>query len=331
MKKFFQSKGFIVSSLALLCVTILGVCWFVSRDRTGDFRPDESPPSSVTGDWSDGGTQTDGDNGADAYAPGQSTDAEEEYPKVTSQTEDEVVIDFTDTEKPEETPPPVPEGKTEIKDSGQEHTVNPDPSVPEVTAPPAEQAPPSNEPVPGSSNGNGAVYVVDSALTKSAASDFLTRQDYDLIVLDVNLPDGNGFDFCREVKDRRPDTAVIFLTANDMESDSRGLGDGRFLLADYLSIYRGRCSNDFSRSKVPVCERSYIRFFRFLHSILLSISCSGQGSSRFLFGSMQTRYLLCSCHFAVAYGMGNERNSICPAHCRYNFRSNHAIYGNASS
>ena len=110
MKKFFQSKGFIVSSLALLCVTSLGVCWFVSRDRTGDFRPDESPPSSVTGDWSDGGTQTDGDNGADAYAPGQSTDAEEEYPKVTSQTEDEVVIDFTDTEKPEETPPPVPEG-----------------------------------------------------------------------------------------------------------------------------------------------------------------------------------------------------------------------------
>ena len=79
MKKFFQSKGFIVSSLALLCVSILGVCWFVSRDRTGDFRPDESPPSSVTGDWSDGGTQTDGDNGADAYAPGQSTDAKEEY------------------------------------------------------------------------------------------------------------------------------------------------------------------------------------------------------------------------------------------------------------
>ena len=46
----------------------------------------------------------------------RSTDAEEEYPKVTSQTEDEVVIDFTDTEKLEETPPPVPEGKTEIKE-----------------------------------------------------------------------------------------------------------------------------------------------------------------------------------------------------------------------
>ena len=68
-------------------------------------------------------------------------------------------------------------------------------------------------------NLNTAGYTVDSVLTKSAASGFLTKQDYDLIVLDINLPDGNGFDFCREVKERRPDTAIIFLTANDMESD----------------------------------------------------------------------------------------------------------------
>lgn len=39
------------------------------------------------------------------------------------------------------------------------------------------------------------------------------------VVLDVNLPDGNGFDFCWEAKERRSDTAIIFLTANDMESD----------------------------------------------------------------------------------------------------------------
>ena len=65
---------------------------------------------------------------------------------------------FTDTEKPEETPPPVPEGKTEIEDPGEEHEVNPDPAVPEVTAPPAEESTSSNEPAPGSSNGSGAVY-----------------------------------------------------------------------------------------------------------------------------------------------------------------------------
>lgn len=68
-------------------------------------------------------------------------------------------------------------------------------------------------------NLSAAGYVVDTALNRAVASQLCEKQDYDLIVLDVNLPDGNGFDFCREVKERRPDTAVIFLTANDMESD----------------------------------------------------------------------------------------------------------------
>ena len=64
-----------------------------------------------------------------------------------------------------------------------------------------------------------AGYSVDAAMTKAAATHQCEKQDYDLIVLDINLPDGNGFDFCREMRERRPDTAIIFLTANDMESD----------------------------------------------------------------------------------------------------------------
>lgn len=62
-------------------------------------------------------------------------------------------------------------------------------------------------------------YSVDGVTSKGKAESLFLKQKYDLIVLDVNLPDGNGFDFCREVKERCPDTAVIFLTANDMESD----------------------------------------------------------------------------------------------------------------
>lgn len=159
MKNFFKSKGFIISVFAVVCAAILGICWFVSRDHMGDFKPDESPPSSTTSDWSDGGTQNGGNSsGSDAYSSGQSSGTEDEYPKVTSETESEVVLDFTDTEKPEETPPPLPEGKTEIEDPGEEHEINPDPSVPEVTAPPAEESTNNNEPAPGSSNGNGAVY-----------------------------------------------------------------------------------------------------------------------------------------------------------------------------
>ena len=68
-------------------------------------------------------------------------------------------------------------------------------------------------------NLNAAGYKVDSALFKREAENYIEKQKYELIVLDVNLPDGNGFDFCKEAKERCPETAVIFLTANDMESD----------------------------------------------------------------------------------------------------------------
>lgn len=68
-------------------------------------------------------------------------------------------------------------------------------------------------------NLSAAGYAVDSAMTKATATHLCEKQDYDLMILDINLPDGSGFDFCREVKERRSDTAVIFLTANDMESD----------------------------------------------------------------------------------------------------------------
>ena len=68
-------------------------------------------------------------------------------------------------------------------------------------------------------NLSAAGYIVDAAMTISAAVNSCEAQDYDLIVLDVNLPDGNGFELCGQIKERRPDTAVIFLTANDMESD----------------------------------------------------------------------------------------------------------------
>ena len=67
-----------------------------------------------------------------------------------------------------------------------------------------------------------------------------------LVVEDDRLPDGNGFDFCRELKERRPDTAVIFLTANDMESDMlRGfeLGADDYVTKPFpLSVFQKKVS-----------------------------------------------------------------------------------------
>lgn len=41
----------------------------------------------------------------------------------------------------------------------------------------------------------------------------------DMVLLDVNLPDGEGFSFCRWVKEQK-EVPVIYLTARDMEEDA---------------------------------------------------------------------------------------------------------------
>lgn len=50
------------------------------------------------------------------------------------------------------------------------------------------------------------------------ARKLLQKNSYALVVLDVNLPDGNGFNFLQELK-QNFSVPVILLTANDMEAD----------------------------------------------------------------------------------------------------------------
>lgn len=54
--------------------------------------------------------------------------------------------------------------------------------------------------------------------TLQEAKSFLVQHSPDLIVLDVGLPDGNGFDFCRDLR-KKIQTPVIFLTARSDEVD----------------------------------------------------------------------------------------------------------------
>ena len=60
-------------------------------------------------------------------------------------------------------------------------------------------------------------YETDIARTVAEAEQFRQQGSYDLLVLDVSLPDGSGFDFCRKVRlDSK--VPILFLTASDEET-----------------------------------------------------------------------------------------------------------------
>ena len=62
-------------------------------------------------------------------------------------------------------------------------------------------------------------YLSVAAYNCKKATQLMQNDHFDLAILDVNLPDGNGFDLCRAFKDAWPELPVIFLTANDLETD----------------------------------------------------------------------------------------------------------------
>lgn len=64
-----------------------------------------------------------------------------------------------------------------------------------------------------------AGYGVYSTATIKGGKKLFRGKEMDLILLDVNLPDGEGFSFCKWVKAQRG-VPVIYLTARDLEEDA---------------------------------------------------------------------------------------------------------------
>lgn len=110
-------------------------------------------------------------------------------------------------------------------------------------------------------------YEVDNAGTVREALALFRENAYDLLLLDVTLPDGTGFDICREVR-RGSTVPIIFLTASDQEiSIVKGLDMGGddyitkpFRLNELLSRIKAllRRSGQFSRAE-SVLEANGIR------------------------------------------------------------------------
>lgn len=59
-------------------------------------------------------------------------------------------------------------------------------------------------------------YELDVAQTIVEANTLWADGKYDLLVLDVSLPDGTGFEFCKKVR-QVSKVPIIFLTASDEE------------------------------------------------------------------------------------------------------------------
>lgn len=60
-------------------------------------------------------------------------------------------------------------------------------------------------------------FQVISAKTAKESKEKLDNKNIDMVLLDVSLPDGNGFEICKEIKEKN-DIPIIFLTAQDEET-----------------------------------------------------------------------------------------------------------------
>ena len=78
-----------------------------------------------------------------------------------------------------------------------------------------------------------AAMAADVAATGNAGLTALTVNDYDLAVLDVGLPDLDGFEVCRQHRERGGKTPILMLTARGgLDDRIRGLDVGA---DDYLA------------------------------------------------------------------------------------------------
>ncbi len=107
-------------------------------------------------------------------------------------------------------------------------------------------------------------FSLDIAQTTEEACNYLDcGSAYDLLLLDVTLPDGTGFDVCTRVRAKGNQVPIIFLTASDEEMNIiRGLDSGGddyitkpFKLGELLSRIRALLRR---AGLVPVPEESII-------------------------------------------------------------------------
>ncbi len=94
-------------------------------------------------------------------------------------------------------------------------------------------------------------YLLEVARTSSDADNMWAEEKYALVILDVSLPDGSGFDICRRIR-QESKVPIMFLTAADEETDvTMGLdigGDDYITKPFKLAIFMSRINALLRRS-----------------------------------------------------------------------------------
>lgn len=102
-----------------------------------------------------------------------------------------------------------------------------------------------------------AVFAYDTAMALEKIKD----EPFDLIVLDVNLPDGSGFDLCKKIKAIQ-EVPIVFLTARDLESDVMAgfeLGADDYITKPFnINIFRKKVAVILKRSGKSVDKDIYV-------------------------------------------------------------------------
>ncbi|SHE97661.1 DNA-binding response regulator, OmpR family, contains REC and winged-helix (wHTH) domain [Mariniphaga anaerophila] len=67
-------------------------------------------------------------------------------------------------------------------------------------------------------------YLCETATDFSAAHEKIFLYQYDILIVDINLPDGSGLDLIREAKKQNPSTGIIVISArNSLSNKIEGL------------------------------------------------------------------------------------------------------------
>ena len=105
-------------------------------------------------------------------------------------------------------------------------------------------------------------YAVMAAATRAEAESLWRADAFDLVILDVSLPDGSGYDLCRKIR-QTSQVPLIFLTAADEETEvimGLDLGGDDYITKPFkLAVFFSRVNALLRRSaQFPQTDRQLV-------------------------------------------------------------------------